>query len=772
MFKARNRSFRQRSGASDDKEEAADAANNAPAAAPAVQAGAAASGAPAASVSQKPAKAALSFGEEEEADADAPVAKMRPFQRSAAARESEPRERDGAAAAGGPGPAQPAYRPAAGEYTAERMAELKRNSFFFAASAAKGAGGGADDAAATRASHDRHVHFAAEGGVETAAGDEAERLEREAQRPASDVLSQIAALREGGAGTGAAAATAAADERVLDGKRSETARTLRQRTRQGEGSGFISLDSSKAEGDEAAAPRLLAEDENDAEEEAFDDYGGKSIAFGPAAQARAQKAQKREAVAAVAADADEEADEQLQWETEQMRKAAGRQLTGAQAALVAAAAAANREGREAVPSAFPALPAPDADSRVADALAELRLRHEQHTRERAQAVDAERAARAGAAETEGGLRTAQRQREFFHSLRLFLTPLLACLAHKAPQVDALALRVTAASTAVGEARAAVPIDWSAADAADFHFNDAEEADDAQVAQRSPALADALAKRAAVEEEVRSVFADTSAEYAEVGPLLERMAAWRGEYGATFADAYAALALHTLAAPYLRRDLLLWRPVDDAPTPVDSLPTFRAAADFAVAAAAADGSDEALLLPRLVESHVAPRAAHLLGLYRPLSGRQTERALALFAQLADEPLPVLRPLAAAVLAALTAAVAALLASEAAHAAAPPTQRFWRVAKLYRHVCAWHPYLAAPALHQLALGSLLPRLLPLLPSVPPSALSALLDATPPPWLATALPHWAPLRSALADLQRRASLSAADAAALGALAARLPR
>ncbi|KAL4419512.1 hypothetical protein ABPG77_002298 [Micractinium sp. CCAP 211/92] len=263
----------------------------------------------------------------------------------------------------------------------------------------------------------------------------------------------------------------------------------------------------------------------------------------------------------------------------------------------------------------------------------------------------------------------------------------------------------------------------------------------------------------VQEAADAVFRDADDEYGSLPAVKQRLEEWKARQPGAYRDAYVSLSAPALFAPFVRLELLKWRPLHGGDTGFDSHQWYQQLFDYGMPQdpSLLDPNDpDANLVPQLVQKLVLPMAKQLLtAVWSPYSRRQSRAAAAMLADLmvyvpAEE--EALVELVAMVQGKLEAAVeglalpawppAALAASR--RAALHLARRFGRGLRLLAGVCAFDGSLPRAALQRLALDKLVAaRLLPYARAAagnPPLAadrVSRIVGALPAEWFRPSAP-----------------------------------
>ncbi|KAK9825809.1 hypothetical protein WJX74_009574 [Apatococcus lobatus] len=136
------------------------------------------------------------------------------------------------------------------------------------------------------------------------------------------------------------------------------------------------------------------------------------------------------------------------------------------------------------------------------------------------------------------------------------------------------------------------------------------------------------KKREILEAARAVFADADAEFSSLGAVKRKLEAWKAQQPGTYRDAYMSLSVPALLAPFVRLELLQWDPLAPG-NGFDSHEWHQELFDYGQPAngqipAAGDADED--LIPKLVRQLVLPVAKRALSArWNPFSRRQTAAA---------------------------------------------------------------------------------------------------------------------------------------------------
>ncbi|GAB4819481.1 hypothetical protein N2152v2_006527 [Parachlorella kessleri] len=217
----------------------------------------------------------------------------------------------------------------------------------------------------------------------------------------------------------------------------------------------------------------------------------------------------------------------------------------------------------------------------------------------------------------------------------------------------------------------------------------------------------------------AVFKDASDEFSSIPAVKSQLEEWKGRYPGAYRDAYMSISAPALFAPFVRLELLRWRPLEGAGAGFDAHQWYQQLFDYGMGPdpAAADPEDpDANLIPQLVQKLVLPLARHLLeSVWDPFSARKSRAAagmledLLVYVPAEDEGLQGLLRLVQSRLESAIASVALPAWPPQALAASPRAEaflshRFGRALRLLRAVCGFEGTLARGVLQDLALQRL--------------------------------------------------------------------
>lgn len=224
----------------------------------------------------------------------------------------------------------------------------------------------------------------------------------------------------------------------------------------------------------------------------------------------------------------------------------------------------------------------------------------------------------------------------------------------------------------------------------------------------------------VQEAADAVFRDADDEFGSLAAVKRRLEEWKARQPGAYRDAYVSLSAPALFAPFVRLELLKWRPLHGGDAGFDSQQWYQQLFDYGMPQDPSDldpTDPDANLVPQLVQKLVLPLARQLLaGVWSPYSRRQSQAAAAMLADLlvyvpAEQ--EELQEVVRAVQAKLEEAVGGLALpawppaalETSRRAAIHLAQRFGRGVRLLASVCAFDGGLPRSALQRLALERLM-------------------------------------------------------------------
>ncbi|XP_030376119.1 PAX3- and PAX7-binding protein 1 isoform X2 [Scaptodrosophila lebanonensis] len=235
----------------------------------------------------------------------------------------------------------------------------------------------------------------------------------------------------------------------------------------------------------------------------------------------------------------------------------------------------------------------------------------------------------------------------------------------------------------------------------------------------------LAATAQIESQAASCFADVTDEFCKIDLILMKFYAWRKTDMSSYKDAFVSLCLPKLLSPLVRYELLLWSPLLEEYTDIETMHWYTSCMLYAYTA---DESVDRLkedpdvnLVPALIEKIVLPKLTSLVTeCWDPLSTTQTLRLVGFINRLAREfPLNVtnkqLKKLFEAIIECMRSALEndvfiPIFPKQVYEAKTSFFQRqFCSGLKLFRNFLSWQGILADKPLRELAIGALLNRYL---------------------------------------------------------------
>ncbi|XP_062122048.1 PAX3- and PAX7-binding protein 1 isoform X1 [Drosophila sulfurigaster albostrigata] len=235
----------------------------------------------------------------------------------------------------------------------------------------------------------------------------------------------------------------------------------------------------------------------------------------------------------------------------------------------------------------------------------------------------------------------------------------------------------------------------------------------------------LAATALIEQQAAEAFEDVVDDFCKIELILIKFYAWRKTDMSSYQDAFVSLCLPKLLAPLVRHELLLWSPLLQEYTDIETMHWYQACMLYAFE------SEETIerlkqdpdinLVPSLIEKIVLPKVNCLVAeCWDPLSTTQTLRLIGFINRLGREfPLlssnKQLRKLFESILDRMRLALEndvfiPIFPKQVQEAKGSFFQRqFCSGLKLFRNFLSWQGILADKPLRELAIGSLLNRYL---------------------------------------------------------------
>ncbi|ALC46916.1 CG1965 [Drosophila busckii] len=235
----------------------------------------------------------------------------------------------------------------------------------------------------------------------------------------------------------------------------------------------------------------------------------------------------------------------------------------------------------------------------------------------------------------------------------------------------------------------------------------------------------VAAVAQIEAQSAEIFEDVNDDFYKIDLILVKFYAWRKTDMSSYQDAFVSLCLPKLLAPLVRYELLLWSPLHQEYTDIETTQWYQACMLYA---SEANETVETLkqdpdlnLVPLLIEKIVLPKVNSLVTeCWDPLSTTQTLRLVGFINRLSRE-LPLngsnkqLRKLFESILDRMRLALEndvfiPIFPKQVQEAKGSFFQRqFCSGLKLFRNFLSWQGILADAALRELAIGALLNRYL---------------------------------------------------------------
>ncbi|TDG39651.1 hypothetical protein AWZ03_013924 [Drosophila navojoa] len=265
----------------------------------------------------------------------------------------------------------------------------------------------------------------------------------------------------------------------------------------------------------------------------------------------------------------------------------------------------------------------------------------------------------------------------------------------------------------------------------------------------------VATKALIEAQAAEVFEDVNDDFCKVDLILMKFYAWRKTDMSSYQDAFVSLCLPKLLAPLVRHELLLWSPLLEEYTDIETMHWYQACMLYACQS---DETVEQLkqdpdlnLVPSLIEKIVLPKVNSLVAeCWDPLSTTQTLRLVGFINRLTREfPLSSsskqLKKLFESIMERMRFALEndvfiPIFPKQVQEAKGSFFQRqFCSGLKLFRNFLSWQGILADKPLRELAIGALLNRYLLMAmrvctPNDAISKVSIIVNTLPTVWLLT--------------------------------------
>jgi GC-rich sequence DNA-binding factor len=598
----------------------------------------------------------------------------------------------------------------------------------------------------------------------------------------------------------------------------QAAKERRTKMREGQGDGFIPLSS------DAIESRLVREEVDDEVAEAFDDNEGKRISFGDPGREKDTRRAKMDIPQGETQQEDE--DEELRrWEMEQIRKGGGTkemEKASAQIRNMSIRGDKNMIDRPAVPMITsqgygsangdfgvsvgrrgPPVTLESIQKDLRNSLTSVQEVYSAHTKQLDRMQEEIKSSSDALAQMQKEMKQSTEQFAYFQHIKVYVADLLDCLGEKASEIESCEDRVMQIEKEWAASRARrvqQDIDDEmkdmqelcdqqhgfvrpshAAGGKDEFGRDRTMMEKEQRAKRKEERAKRRKERAAVKKDQhypegwssdeesqeitrnfaqqresiinasRQVLADVDEQFCTITTIRKKFEKWKYDYRTSYKQAYISLSIPTLFSPFVRLQLLEWDPLSGKP--LDSQEWYKDLYDYGIAEGAImEDDDDMNLVPRLVEKVVLPRARWALThCWDAFSHTLTQRAISLVKEMlvyVDAQSNEMASAITSVLATLQSAadrdvlplypVAKGQSQTSQETFAFSTRMLWRTVKLMRNIAAWHELLAAGPLQQLTMDTLLNnKILPFLKSVRDSpfvldACEKILDSFPQDWL----------------------------------------
>jgi len=528
--------------------------------------------------------------------------------------------------------------------------------------------------------------------------------------------------------------------------------------------------------------RLVREGEEDPEPEIFDDEKGGRIAFGdPKERERRHKANLLEQIKQ-AEEEDSEDEEIRRWELEQikkgvrggkeLRKAALEKTKGRRKEDIAANDAASTKSQISVPehargvlSSRTQMPSvEEVQKSLKQALERLEVSHDNEEKELRQVKSSISTAESNAEALRKQLNATSEDFDYYQRLRDYLLDLLDCLKETSGEIE----HYNQQSEALILGRYAQRRDGHYLDVQDRigeieqGRGDLAEGDPETLARRAERKARRLARAderrqrlagrtARVEDEegwssdeeseqeraqfvasrddilarASGVFQDVHDEFASLSAIKQRFEEWREEHSAGYYKCFAGVSLVDICVPFVKLQTLAWDPLAPDSVSFEDLEWYRTLSSFGArshAGAVAEKKqqqqqqqkdEEKDLVPSLVRRWILPKArAFISSAWDPRSRQQTRRVQSLVGDLLVY-LPAqadLKTLLQAVMVGLQKALEHVRLANAYLGLSGPARelamsQFWNAVKLIGNITSWHEQLSNRALRVMAMDKLL-------------------------------------------------------------------
>ncbi|CAL1547674.1 unnamed protein product [Lymnaea stagnalis] len=224
----------------------------------------------------------------------------------------------------------------------------------------------------------------------------------------------------------------------------------------------------------------------------------------------------------------------------------------------------------------------------------------------------------------------------------------------------------------------------------------------------------------------NIFDDVVEEFSDIEYVKDQFESWKFTYGDTYREAYIGLCLPKLMNPFIRKELLLWNPLDENCVDFEDSLWFNSLVflGFKEGEEMERSDDDLRLLPSIVEKLIIPKMTFLVqDVWDPLSTTQTARLVNLTLKLIRD-YPTVHAQNKNFRAYLEAVVARLrktldddvfmpmyplniLDNRSSGPAVFFHRQSWTCIKLLGNILSWHRLISAPVLQKLALSGLLNR-----------------------------------------------------------------
>ncbi|XP_013061045.2 PAX3- and PAX7-binding protein 1-like [Biomphalaria glabrata] len=224
----------------------------------------------------------------------------------------------------------------------------------------------------------------------------------------------------------------------------------------------------------------------------------------------------------------------------------------------------------------------------------------------------------------------------------------------------------------------------------------------------------------------TLFDDVVEDFSQIEQVKYKFEQWKFTYGDSYREAYIGLCLPKLLNPLIRKELILWNPLDENCVDFEDSSWFNSLVflGFREGEPIEKSDDDLKLLPSIVEKLILPKLTFLVdNVWDPISTTQTARLVNLTQKLTRD-YPSVHALNKNFRAYLEAVVARLkktldddvfmpmyplnvLENRSSGPAVFFHRQSWTCIKLLGNILSWHRLIAAPVLYKLALSGLLNR-----------------------------------------------------------------